>query len=137
MRVNRQGKVENIAAEQVNLDIRTRESQMRYFRDVLADAAIKGVGSWTYNLPTTGKHAEDPSWDVILPVRFNMIPIRFDLTPKPQDSYGKWEVYVPGPRQPVPWLNDEQYGVSPDTIPAGSISQAASSLHLATPLGGT
>jgi hypothetical protein len=136
VRVNRQGKVENIAAEQVNLDIRTREAQMRYFRDVLADAAIKGVSNWTYNLPTTGKHAADSSWDIILPVNFNMIPIRFDLTPKLQDDYGKWKVYVPGPRQPVPWLNDGQNGVSPDTIPAGSISQTTSSLHLATPLGG-
>lgn len=42
VRVNRQGKVENVAAEQVNLHIRTSEARMTYFREVLADAAVKG-----------------------------------------------------------------------------------------------
>lgn len=130
IRVNRQGRVENVAAEQVNLHTRGSEARLRFLRDVLANAAIRGMKQSTYNLPTTGKHAADSSWDVIQPVTFTIVP------EPPEGDYGKWEVYVPGPRQPVPWLKDGQSDISPDTIPAGSISQTTSSLHLATPLGG-
>jgi hypothetical protein len=131
LRVNRQGRVEDVAAEQVNLHTRASEARMRFLREVLADAAIRGVKKWTYNLPTTGKHAADSSWNIIQPVNFTLGPM-----PRAEDDYGKWEVYVPGPRQPVPWLNDAQVDISPDTIPAGSISQTTSSLHLVTPLAG-
>ncbi|GGA39235.1 energy transducer TonB [Dyella nitratireducens] len=133
IRVNRQGKVEDIAAEQVDLHVRIREAQMRYFRDMLAKAAIESAKNWTFNLPTTGKHAADPYWNVAVPVSFNFGP------PHMSDDadYGKWDIYVPGPRQPVPWMTaDAQNAISPNTIPAGSISQAESSLHLTTPLGG-
>ena len=128
IRVNRQGKVENIVAEQVNLHTRTSEARMGYLREVLADAAIQGARKWTYNPPTTGKYAADSYWNIRTPVMFTLIP--------GEDDYGKWEVYVPGPRQPVPWLNEGKNDISPDTIPAGSISLVNSSLHLATPLGG-
>ena len=134
MRVNRQGKVEDVVAEQVNLHTRTSEARMGYLRDVLADAAIRGVRKWTYNLPTTGKHVADSYWNIIQPVMFHLVPL--GLKPSAEDDYGKWEVYVPGPRQAVPWLNDRQVDISPDTIPAGSISQTTSALHLTTPLGG-
>ena len=128
MRVNRQGKVENAVAEQVNLHTRTSEARVGFLREVLADAAIREARKWTYNLPATGKHVADSYWNIREPVMFTLVP--------GEDDYGKWEVYVPGPRQPMPWLNDKQVDISPDTVPAGSISQTTSSLHLATPLGG-
>jgi hypothetical protein len=132
VRVNRQGTVENIAAEQVNLQIYTREAQMRYFRDVLADAAIKVAKNWTYNLPTTGPHMADQHWDVRVPVTFRLYQTR-----TPTDLYGKWEPYIPGPVQSISWdAGDAGNVASPDTIPEGGISQANASLHLATSPGG-
>ncbi|WP_158545107.1 energy transducer TonB [Dyella monticola] len=133
VRVNRQGTVENVAAEQVNLNSYGRESQMRHFRDMLADASIEAAKKWTFKLPTTGKHTADPYWDVRVPVAYNLNVMG---APK-QDTYGKWQVYIPGPRELVPWLKAEaSMTSSPDTIPAGSISQANTSLHLTTALDG-
>lgn len=133
LRVGRQGMVEDVAAEQVNLGAYGREAEMRRFRNMLANAAIEAAKKWTYNLPSSGKHVMDPYWYVRVPVNFNP-----HVTGAPQeDTYGKWEPYIPGPRESVPWLkNDARTASSPDTIPAGSISQADSSLHLTTALDG-
>lgn len=133
MRVNRQGEVQDVAAEQVNLGVYGREAEMRRFRTMLANAATEAAKKWTYHLPTTGKHLSDPYWDVIVPVQFDL---HVYGAPE-QDTYGKWEPYIPGPRESVPWLKtDTRTASSPDAIPAGSISQASSSLHLTTALGG-
>jgi TonB family protein len=124
LRVGRQGQVEDAVAEQVNLGA--------YGND-MDDAALKAAKDWTFNTPTTGKHVDDPYWDVRVPVNFN---IHVADTPAP-DTYGKWEVYIPGPHQPIPWLKSGlQTTPSSDAIPEGSISQAHSDLHLLTPLEG-
>lgn len=114
LRINRQGKVEKVDAEQVDLNVYGPESLMGQFRDLLAHAVIKGVKSVTFNVPSTGSHVEDPYWDVRLPV-----PIRLttDGVP-PMDPHGVWSPYNPGPFQPASWLtSDEQAGMPPDAMP--------------------
>ncbi|GLQ93880.1 energy transducer TonB [Dyella acidisoli] len=132
MRVNRQGQVQDVAVEQVNLGAYGREAQMHHFREVLGNAALEAAKKWTYNLPTTGKHVLDSYWDVRVPVNFNL---RVAGTPR-EDTYGKWEPYIPGPREVIPWQQNKLQQSSPDAIPAGSISSADQPLQLMTALGG-
>lgn len=132
-RVNRAGKIEDIAVEQVNLGEYGSESQMRHYRKMLADASLDAVKDWTFNPPTTGKSAMAPYWDVRIPITFDLnvagSPVRY--------TYGKWRAYIPGPRESIPWAKSSQFASSSDAIPDGSISQADQPLQLTTALGGT
>lgn len=132
LRVNRQGQVQDVAVEQVNLGVYGRESEMHHFRTVLGGAALDAAKRWTYNLPTTGKHVLDPYWDVRIPVQFNLRPRGM---PK-EDTYGKWEPYIPGPHEWIPWQQKKPLQSSFDAIPDGSISSADQPLTLTTALGG-
>jgi hypothetical protein len=133
VRVGRDGQVENVAAEQVNLGEYGSDSQMREYRNILADAALKAARQWTFNTPTAGKHVGDPYWDVRVPVQFHLNVIG---APK-EDPYGKWQVYIPGPHETIPWLkSDLPITPSSDAIPEGSISQINQDLQLLTSLEG-
>lgn len=132
VRVNRDGNVQDIAVEQVNLDAYGSEAQMRHYRKLLGDNALNAIKSWTFNVPTTGKHVMDAYWDGIIPVTFNI-----NVIGAPQkDTYGKWEAYIPGPRETIPWAKSSHLSSSPDTIPDGSFSQVDQPVQLKTALGG-
>lgn len=132
VRVNRDGNVQDIAVEQVNLDVYGSEAQMRHYRKVLGDNALNAIKSWTFNVPTTGKHVMDPYWDGIIPVTFEINV--FGASEK--DTYGKWEGYIPGPRETIPWAKSSHLSSSPDTIPDGSFSQVDQPVQLKTALDG-
>lgn len=131
LRVDRQGQVADAAVEQVNLGAYGNDIQMERFRRVLADATLKAAVHWTFTIPTTGKHADDKYWVV-------RVPVNFDLNPagqsSPRDAYGHWQVYVPGPRQLVPWVDNKLIAGGADAMPAGGIHQLDQALHLTTPL---
>lgn len=131
-RVNRAGKVEDIAVEQVNLGEYGSQLQMRHYRKVLGDAALDAIKDWTFNPPTTGKYAMAPYWDVRIPVTFNLNVIGRPVI----GTYGKWRAYIPGPRESIPWAKDSQLSSSPDAIPDGGVSLVDQSLRLTTALGG-
>lgn len=132
LRVDRQGQVANAVAEQVNLEAYGNDFQMDRFRQVLADATLKAATHWTFTIPTAGKHAADDYWVVRVPVHFELSPAGQS---SPRDAYGHWHVYVPGPRQPVPWIENKLIAGSADAMPAGGIQQLDQALHLTTPLG--
>ncbi|RDS83199.1 energy transducer TonB [Dyella psychrodurans] len=130
LRIGKQGQVEDVAAEQVNLGEYGSENQMRYYRGLLEDAALKAAREWTFNTPTTGKQTSYPYWYVRVPVNFNIHTLGHD-----EDTYGKWEGYIPGPRQPIAWLQAEHAApVTPDAIPTQGLTQLDPNLSLATPL---
>jgi TonB family protein len=132
LRVGRQGQVEDAAVEQVNLGVYGREAQMAHFRAVLGDAALEAARKWTYNAPTTGQHVADPYWYLRVPVAFNL-----HVRGMREDTYGKWEPYIPGPREWIPWAkNDNRLSSSSDAIPEEGISQVDQSLQLTTALTG-
>ncbi|HUA79247.1 MAG TPA: energy transducer TonB [Dyella sp.] len=132
LRVNRQGRVEDAAVEQVNLDEYSDERSMDLARRSFSNAALVGAKRWTFHLPTTGTHVNDPSWQVRVPIHFIAYGARADVT------YGTWAAYIPGPHQSIPWLKDEsQASQSPDAIPPGSIADAEPSMQLISALGGT
>jgi hypothetical protein len=132
MRVGRSGQIDDVAVEQVNLGAYGRESQMRHFRSVLGDAALEAAKKWTFNLPTTGKHVLDSHWDVRVPVNFDLRPAGLPM----EETYGKWEPYIPGPRESVPWHQADAKRIPSDAIPTGSITSTDQSLQLSTALGG-
>lgn len=130
--VGRSGQVDDAAVEQVNLGVYGRESQMRHFRSVLGDAALEAARNWTFNLPTTGKHTLDSHWDVRVPVNFDLRPAGLPM----EETYGKWEPYIPGPRESIPWQQADAKRSPSDAIPSGSITSTDQSLQLITALGG-
>lgn len=132
VRIGRDGGVQNIAVEQVNLDAYGSEAQMRHYRKVFGENALNAIKSWTFNPPTTGKHVMDPYWDGVIPVSFNINVIGAPKT----DTYGKWEAYIPGPRETIPWAKSSHLASSPDTIPEGSFSQVDQPVELKTALDG-
>lgn len=114
LRVGRDGSVEDVVAEQVNLHVVGTERQMTNFRDLLAQTAIKTARTWMFNFPADGEDADSPFMSVRVPVDF----IAPDTRP---EEAGKWQAYVPGPRQGVPWRNWDASLQSPDTLATGGV----------------
>jgi hypothetical protein len=130
LKIGREGVVEDVAAEQVNLRMVASEAQMRQFRERFARAAIAAAESWTFNPPTRGEAAEQPYWVVRVPVDFSFRETR---------PYGQWEGYVPGPRERVSWAQQEDRpGFSPDVLADGGLHMEGGKQgpRLLTPLDG-
>ncbi|RDI97257.1 energy transducer TonB [Dyella solisilvae] len=134
IRVGRDGKVQELVAEQVNLDQYGAEHDMDRFRKMLADAALRAAKTWTFNAPTEGKDANAPYWDV-------RVPVVYDLGtyggPKAHKGYGSWDVYIPGPRQNAPWVKDQALLTgAPDALPDGALQMMGSGPRLTSPPSG-
>lgn len=130
--INRQGKVEKVAAEQVNLNVVDNDAGMNRWRRLLADAAISAARQWTFKLPTSGPHAHDDHWGARIPANFVLAGKGDPLSAK----YGKWSVYIPGPVQSIPWFESGSQ-IDMDAIPDGQLAQVGNGLQLLTPVGGS
>lgn len=133
VQVGRDGKVMDVATEQVNLRVIAKEADMRQMRDKLARASTAAARKWTFKVPTTGKAKDDASWTVRMPVTFAFHG--------EERRYGKWDAYIPGPRQQAPWRADKALGADANTdlLPAGGVfmaDAASKGPQLLTPLGG-
>lgn len=125
VKVERDGTVSDVVAEQVNLRFIASEMQMNQYRQQLARVATAAARRWTFNPPTQGKAAGQAQWVARIPVDFNFGAER---------RYGQWEAYVPGPRERVAWAHDDP-AFSPDALPEGGIHLAdGSGPKLLTPL---
>ena len=132
VKVGRDGAVEDVFAEQVNLRVVGKANQMRVVRDTFARASVAAARSWTFRPPTTGKLKDAPSWNVRIPVRYMMG--EHDLA-----GYGTWEAYIPGPRERAPWRTAPSGAeAAPDLLAAGGVYMAdlEDGPRLLTPLGG-
>jgi len=131
VRIDRKGHVNDAVAEQVNLDFVSSDSQMKRWRQVLARATLRAARRWIFDPPTLSK-TTDPDYDVA------RIPVTFKLRRwgrSSHDEYGHWKVYLPGPLQPVPWLEQSRMvSNNVDAIPDGGVYPVEQSLHLTTPL---
>jgi len=131
LRVGPSGEVVDAAAEQVNLRVVGVEREMVRMREMLARSALAAARRWQFRPPTgEGAGAE--------PFRSVRVPVDYSIFGDKRSGYGQWQVYVPGPRQPVPWLMESLEGldIAPDTLVAGEVHQVGSGLKLLGPLEG-
>lgn len=96
--VDRSGRVEEAAVRQVNLRRLGDATELKRWRDALAEATLAAARKWTFNVPTSGTGASAHQWFVNIPVNYSL------LAPgqKPPPPY-TWDAYVPGPVNPLPW----------------------------------
>jgi hypothetical protein len=130
VKVGRDGRVEDAAAEQVNLRVIASEHVMTRWRGVLAQAALEAARAWTY-VPPTREPAAASAWVVRVPIDFHAPTVdgRF-----PADY--EWQAYVPGPRTVVPWAQDPSRSAGAGDIAdaiAGGVQPVGLGLRLITP----
>lgn len=131
VRIGRDGKVEDAVAEQVNLGAVDRtEAAMQRWRDTLAGASLQAARRWTFVPPTRGEEADAPFWLARVPVSY-LLP--GDKVPVP----GKWETYIPGPRQSAPWLGGIDASLGADAVAGDGIFPLKGGPRLLTPLNGS
>mgnify|MGYP001758466453 CR=1 FL=1 len=133
VKVGRDGRVEDVVAEQVNLRTAGNDKQMAYMRKLLAQPALEAARGWRFVPPTRGEEADRPFWSARIPVNY---ALGGDAG---ADRENRWQTYIPGPRQTVPWRDwDASQDIAPDSLLAGSVApvgDVAGSLRLLTPLG--
>jgi hypothetical protein len=128
LRVDRNGKVGDVFAEQTNLGILGRPREMDAMRASFERSATLAAKHWTFAPPTTGPSAGDPDWVVRVPVVF--VPNGASQGP------GRWQTYVPGPHRVAPWArNDALAETGIDALEPGGVYQVGQGLRLLTPLG--
>lgn len=112
--VDRKGSVRDSIAEQVNLRVWSSMRELERLRKMLGLAAVEATRRWRFQPPTRGEHADAEQWTVRVPVEFRLMG---DQGPE----YGKWQVYVPGPRTRAPWIIEgmDDIDLVPDTLVAG------------------
>lgn len=134
VQVSPDGKVTDVVAEQVNLTVVASSQQMQRMRELLTTASISAARRWTFLPPTSGPEADAPFWTVRVPAQFIL-----NLQNDPERA-GRWETYIPGPRQRAPWLVDQDApGFSPDALSDGGLYMVGADKKapkLLTPLGG-
>ncbi|MGH8213865.1 MAG: energy transducer TonB, partial [Rhodanobacteraceae bacterium] len=101
LRVNREGRVTDAAIRQIDLRNIADEIQLKRWRLASAHASLAVVSDWKFNIPTTGDEANKDDWVVSVPINYLLDGIT------PQLTYGKWDAYVPGPVQKIPWAEDD------------------------------
>jgi hypothetical protein len=129
IRIDRQGQVEDAVVEQVDLRVVADERSMERLRTAFANSALAATKSWRFAPPTVGMSANEPFWTA-------RVPIDYQLEGS-EPKYGKWQAYIPGPRQKAPWLHEGELDAwaLPDTLTAGGIYQIGAGPHLLTPPG--
>ncbi|MGH8062995.1 MAG: TonB family protein [Pseudoxanthomonas sp.] len=132
IKVGKDGRLIDAMVEQVNLKTIGTGAEMSSWRNALADAALKAARDWTYAPPVKGELADDEFWSA-------RVPVDFKMGDRIQTGYGKWEVYIPGPRQTIPWSKEERPGFSPDSLADGGVYMLGMDTgpKLLTPLDGT
>lgn len=134
LKVGRQGTVEDVIAEQVNLRVVASQSQMNQMRKQFEVTALKAARGWTFSPPDAGPEVDANHWSLRVPVDF---VIGDGRSAGPAGEYGRWVGYVPGPRRSIPWAEkDDDFQASPDALVAGKLySSRHSGPRLLTALG--
>ena len=129
LKVGRDGSVEDVIAERVNLRAYARERDMERWRRSFAQRSVNTARDWKFNPPTTGPRVDEEFWVVRVPVEYAINGN--DVTA------GTWEQYVPGPVHPAPdWMEDAAGSSASDAMIAGGVQMVGNERRLLTPLGG-
>lgn len=114
VKVGTDGNVQDAVVEQVNLLAMGKEKVMASWRSAFADAALKAARQWTFKPPGQGTQVSAEFWSARVPVAFRMHGADVD-------RYGKWQVYIPGSRQSIPWWSEDTPSASPDSFADGGV----------------
>ena len=106
IRIDRSGKVLDAAIEQVNLRVVDNEGQMAIWRDLFGRAVLRASKSMRIDIPE-GIFADGEQTIIA------RLPISFRLAGTRGVEYGRWQVYVPGPRAAIPWPDAAHLAKSP------------------------
>jgi hypothetical protein len=131
LKVDRDGRVVDRVAEQVNLRSTGTPKQLEAFRNGLAKASLDAARKWRFP-----QSAEDAALDQ--PYRTLRVPVTFAIGGTPTDDLRHWRAYVPGPRSQIPWTTRaDSAAFSPDLLSDGSATLAGdpNAPRLRTPLG--
>ncbi|PJJ96735.1 protein tonB [Lysobacteraceae bacterium NML91-0213] len=129
VKVGRDGRVEDVAAEQVNLTVVGTARAMESVREALTRASISGARRWNFIPPSEGPQAERDHWVV-------RVPVKFHIDGRREAGYGEWASYHPGPRTRPDWAAPTPASFSPDLLLANSLTPETSRFRLLTPLDG-
>ncbi len=99
VRIGPDGKVLDASAEQVNLYVAASEREMERMRGEFAESAIFAAKRWRFNLTANGRVDAQKGLAARVPVDFLARGRRYP-------RYGRWDVYIPGPRMRAPWSDD-------------------------------
>ena len=128
VRIDRNGRVIDAQARQVNLGGSDSEAHMRQWREMFAKPTLAAVRHFTFTVPRTGPYANDAEFSGILTVDYvinGAVP-----------GYGQWSVYVPGPKAEIAWLDRGDVADDSEAVPDGEFAQSGTGLKLLTPIGG-
>jgi len=130
VKVGRDGRPQDVVAEQVNLTALGNARQMQMIRNALSKTAIdNALEHWTFLPPEEGKWVSQDYWVV-------RVPVQFSLDDERDAAYGQWRAYHPGERQRPVWAAPTPPGFSPDTLLAGGVTPETSRFKLLTPFQG-
>lgn len=115
LKIGRDGNVADVMAEQVNLRMIATERTMDRWRALFAENAVANARQWTFRPPPHGDLADDDSWTIRMPVAYTLGAMEAEA------PYGRWQGYIPGPRQRAPWVAADD--VDPDALAAGGLYQ--------------
>jgi hypothetical protein len=126
LKIGRQGAVEDLAVEQVNLTVLGNERQMEQSRKWLAEASVDAARKWKFRFPTRGESADDSFWSL-------RVPVAFLLRKQKEPAYGQWDAYIPGPHASPAWIDADEARQNPDAMIAGDLYQIGRGPKLVTP----
>ena len=139
LRIDAQGRVQDVATEQVDLRYLGNNWQMERYRKLLGRAAERAAHGWLFEPLRAGQAAV---------ARYAMVPVVSDIHVSgvpgmPSDGPGHWVSYMPGPVKTVPWFDAPRMlpGLAGDldALPGQGVYMADpdGSLHLLSKLGGS
>ncbi len=138
VKVDRTGAVQQAAVEQTNLTVVGNGRVMEQGRAILEKSSLVAARKWRFDVPVKGEQATQPFWSVRVPVDYQLHESGSRDSSKEElaTPYGKWRAYVPGPRNRIPWISEDENRVSPDALVSGAPHTVGRGPKLLTPLKG-
>lgn len=127
VKVGRDGSVEDVIAEQVNLYSYGNGREMERMRNVFARRSVDTARGWEFDPPTTGALVDRDFWVIRVPIEYTLSDA--------SASADAWQRYIPGPRHPGPDWKDFSGASDSDAMVAGQIQMVGNERRLLTPLG--
>lgn len=98
VKIDAEGNVENVHAEQVSLDHRVRsESEAARWRERFAEVSVDAARHWSFD-PATRIDGES------IAVGSIRVPVTYSIG---RGGPEQWQAYVPGPYSPAPWVEQK------------------------------